>query len=538
MTAKLVKDPTKAGQGRTSKDELDTLASLDQLEALLRDPSLYEAENQVSAQGDEGRRRKYPVAVYVLIPRLLWIWGNFRKSCRELSQRIVWPEAAKILAEELATRDPETPWTLERLLALGGPSAQNYRDARDGWLRDYLLTERCTLQQQAARIGAEMGAADETASAKLARPRRTNVITYDGKVITPVDSSVSPYFPGQDTSKPKRNKKGARRSADADQKNTAVKDAEETEQQYINWRTGQIFGSDETDGKLLHATGKGPHFGHKYIELGSRSNRSNSRIIWDFFRQHTTSEAQEGTDAGIALKARHPGFTHFISDAAMRGTHRDQLARAGYVPVAPKIAKEITADGERIEFDGFLTSIEHGDHLHELHYDGGWVSERVVLSDGTQVLRHLDHRTPKQRADKDGYRLYAAYDLRCDQDPEPTVIRDLLFPTTNDPAELKAGINTAENVLAIPPGSPMYDETYGWREDRESNNNLRDSNLYLRRARSHGSANEDINQTAMSIASNACTIYLDRRRRAAETAAADAGGSAESHRAAESRLAA
>ena len=198
----------------------------------------------------------------------------------------------------------------------------------------------------------------------------------------------------------------------------------------------------------------------------------------------------------------------------------DKLARAGFVPVNPKTAKSVTKNGEREEYSGYLTTIACGDHQHILHYDGAWVSELITLEDGTSRLRHLQHRRPKQVKDKNGYRLYAEYDLPCDI--LGITHERQLFATTNDPDELAAGFHRAENVHAIPPGSQMYSDIYGWREDRESNNALRDHRLHMRRAGSRSAHHEDINQIALSMALNTFALTHHRMRLAqpAEPAAA------------------
>ena len=83
------------------------VATLDRVEAILRNPAVYELAALVPRprQGEGGRPRSYPDYMYLVYEALISVYGSARQVEAELAHRVVW----KVIRREVKRQFPEDP---------------------------------------------------------------------------------------------------------------------------------------------------------------------------------------------------------------------------------------------------------------------------------------------------------------------------------------------------------------------------------------------------------------------------------------------
>lgn len=74
-------------------------ASLDKVEAILRNPALYELARAIPEQDRSGRPRSYPAFMVLVFGALLSVWRSARQVEAELSHPLVWRFMRRIVSE-------------------------------------------------------------------------------------------------------------------------------------------------------------------------------------------------------------------------------------------------------------------------------------------------------------------------------------------------------------------------------------------------------------------------------------------------------
>src|SRR2546430_17707641 len=83
------------------------VATLDRVEAILRNPAVYELAALVPRprQGEGGRPREFPGFMYLVYEALISVYGSARQVEAELSHRVVW----KIMRRAVKRQFPDDP---------------------------------------------------------------------------------------------------------------------------------------------------------------------------------------------------------------------------------------------------------------------------------------------------------------------------------------------------------------------------------------------------------------------------------------------
>lgn len=260
----------------------------------------------------------------------------------------------------------------------------------------------------------------------------------------------------------------------------------------------------------LHKEGGGiTVFGEKFVVLSSRADdTTNSRVILDVRHCSSTApggEAQVATDALLSLRKAAPAMLGCRYDGALRGKHIDPLIKAGLSVVSPP------HEGIKAKFLRVL-ECKTCRQEHYLGTEAGWLCLIDILDDGTEKYERLEERSLALVDRRGSYACYLTVTLPCGARH-----RERLDKTTADEV---IGLNRTEHLRQHPKGSPVYDKTYGWRSDAESDNNNLDSNLYRHRMIVDDVVDQHLVMLGHALARNAMSAAVAAARAAAPPRAA------------------
>lgn len=83
---------------------------------------------------------------------------------------------------------------------------------------------------------------------------------------------------------------------------------------------------------------------------------------------------------------------------------------------------------------------------------------------------------------------------------------------TSSPTDAKNGFNRAEHLRMHPPGSPVYVDTYGWRNDAESSHSQLDDWLYRGRMVALTTERQALVMLSFVVTHNAVADWYHRHR--------------------------
>lgn len=260
----------------------------------------------------------------------------------------------------------------------------------------------------------------------------------------------------------------------------------------------------------IHKEGGGVTvIGEKFVVLSVRADdTTKSRIIVDVRRCPSTTpggEARVATDALLSLREAAPAMLGCRYDGALRGVHIDPLVKAGISVVSP------SHEGIKRRFLRALACRSCG-HEHYLGTEAGWLCLINVLDDGTEEYRRLEDRSHAFVRRSGSYVCYLTVTLPCG-----ATHRERLDKTADDE---RTGFNRTEHLRQHPKGSPVYEQTYGWRSDAESDNNNLDSNLYRHRMIVDNVIDQHFVMIGHALARNAMSRAVAAARAAAPPLAA------------------
>lgn len=506
---------THAGQGRVVVNRNTHAVDPEtQIEALFATRALWELAAMVPPQPTGGPRKLHPV-IYCSMFGLQAIFGSFRKAEANLRKVTtgdgtgLWDRlcdhAGAYQAEFRPADEPIDVAALKRRRPL---TAQNFFDARASFLAPYMDQIENLFEAAADEAAREIGYADQDSEGSINNLVRERTATGDGKVVRALGTRYRLLTFDELISLRKKR----RRTDRADF--------------VVDTTTGELISPDDMIGEELYKTGGGLKIGYKINAISIRDDHANSTVVLRLRMQRTTAEAQELTEAAIDVKAKHPGLLGFIMDGALTGTHHRQLMRRGIVPISPIKAESIAADGERTEKTGLIESITHThphgfECRHDLHYHGGEFGEYAIADDGESYFVSLGAPKIQHRPGKARDRMYALFTSTCRvglSHNEPTIeLGDLRYDVAQDAALGKNGCNFAENIRLVPPGSDVYNRTYGWRENSENDNRQRDDEKWGARARSRTVQRQLWNEIGAALLQNGTALLLHRHRVATNT---------------------
>jgi hypothetical protein len=448
------------------------VSALERVEALIANPALYELADLVPEQDPTsgGRRRHYPVYMWLLYDALLSVYGSARQVEAEIAHPVLWEYMRDLIRQRF--RDQPSNWLPDTPMR-----RHHYLYARTRWLTnpDILTALRRTHRQLAVAQARELELLDPDGPGSWTHPDLSRMFYADGKVLTPLFRAQ----PG-DTR--------------------------------LDRNTGELRPLRAEPDGALHFEGTGETaWGTKWLIVAVRSGEAHSRIIVDADWVPTS-----GGEAGVAMASFGelaplcPGAQGVLYDTALRGVHHQRLMRDyGLLPVN-KVTAAKAGDkaprrdkGQRVPKSTFVEQrqITLADGTHrtiDLFACDGAVGLASLTDTGEQLFTPLRRIRTHRNADKNGkYRWYNDFALPAELGGGSLTVR--LHATDDDRARK---FNRTENVRPIPASDPDFAGLYGRRSDAESINRALDDTLWLRRAHSIGHARQHLNLLSFALGVN------------------------------------
>src|SRR5437667_1791675 len=161
------------------------VATLDRVEAILRNPAVYELAALVPRprQGEGGRPRGYPDYMYLVYEALISVYGSARQVEAELAHRAVW----KVMRRAVKRQFPDDP----RMRLPSRPMRRHhYLYGRNRFLSSPAVLTRLGMahRELAATQARQLGLLDPSGAGSWTHPDLTRLLHADGKVISPLFS--------------------------------------------------------------------------------------------------------------------------------------------------------------------------------------------------------------------------------------------------------------------------------------------------------------------------------------------------------------
>ena len=452
------------------------VSSLEQVEAILRNDTIYELAGLITQPAREhgGRKAQYPVFMLIVYEALISVFRSARRVEAELAHPVVWDLVRRIVRERY-------PREMRRWLPAEPMRRHHYLYGRER----LLLPIREQLPRPVRRIAAhqavtDLGLCDPDGPGSVTHPDLNRMLYADGKVVTPLWKAK----PGDTRVDP---------------------------------RTGEIrLLRAETDA-ALHVTGSGePAWGTKHVMVAVRNDQIHGRMILS-----VASVPDVGGEAAVALGCVGrlapllPGALGMIYDGAFRGVHLVELLRErGLLPIVPVTAASggRHAKKPRVERTVLVGpgTIRHDNGTTDdciLYAEAGALCLGELEATGEVTLVPLERAKLEPRRNLDGsWRWYGHYAVPDDAGGGTIRVR---LDTTDEDRRRK--FNRAEHLRPIPPSDPDYQRLYPRRSDAESINRALDDSSWLGRAHSAGRDRQLLNLIGYAIAVNSLALHRHRR---------------------------
>ncbi|MFF4927204.1 hypothetical protein ACFY4B_42160 [Kitasatospora sp. NPDC001261] len=464
-------DPLPPEQRPARKRQLtdrDQRTRLQRIEDCLDYPMIYELAEHLPAPHQVGCPPQYPPLVYLLLASLMPVTGSKRSAAAHLSSDLLWRRlhtAVRRHAGRLAAaRLPDT-----------APSRGQYLYAEHHLLAPAtdLLTD--VFEHHAVRQALAQGLFPPTAVRTWARPQRRQLIVGDATVPKAPSKAEHPTTLDPATGRLLRHR--------------------------VDPAARLYYENGETRPR--------PARGTKWFFASGRDDGYWRRVILTY--AHVAGGAYED-EAAVAVRSfttlatRLPGCMGVVYDGALRGVHRDTLARAGLLAINKQHGSVRPMAYELLRF---------GACRHDLWCDQGRIAERLLLDDGTSVLRpvpvtRLEHRPGRTRS-----RWYHLLDIPCRRGNHPHRVPVAITTTPADRAvrdtvtgrrarsDTERGFHRAEHLQQIPEPTLAHQHLYPWRADSESVHNQFDQSLWNQRMISYGLDRQKVFVLAFALAHNA-----------------------------------
>ena len=464
------------------------VATLDRVEAILRNPALYELALLVPRprQSEGGRPRDYPDYMYLVYEALISVYGSARQVEAELAHRVVW----KVMRRAVKRQFPDDP---KMRLPSRPMRRHHYLYGRNRYLSSPVVLARLgmTHRELAATQARQLGLLDPSGAGSWTHPDLTRLLHADGKVI-------SPLFSGR---------LGDKR---------------------VDPKTGAVHQVRHEPDASLHFEGGGTvAFGTKFVIVAARSAEARGRIILDMdWVPGKQAEAAAAMQCFARLRPLVPGAQGVIYDTALRGVHHQTLLRElGLLP----INRVSGSAGRSKELRSVRGRYERTIHIEDrpiLLGDGSVRILRLVARSGAIGLENSTddgkHEFVKLRRvrtlrfqDRSGpYRWYNQVAL-----PDAYGGKTIMVRLHANKVDAARKFNRTEHVRPIPPDDPDFKRLYGRRSDAESINRGLEDSLYLRRAHSVGYARQLVNLLGYALMVNSLALDQHHRRQPLSLAA-------------------
>jgi hypothetical protein len=466
--------------------EKPTASSLEKVEAILNNPSIYALASAIPGPTKSGRRRDYPTFMLLVFNSLLSVWRSGRQVEAELSHPLVWRHMRRIVRR----RFPDDP---SMHLPQQPMRRHHYVYGRDRYLTDPAILERLgeIHRELATGQAKEAGLLDPDGPGSYTHPDLSRVLHADGKVVTPLFKAR----PGQFR---------------------------------VDAKTGEIVPIRSEADAALHFEGDGEAaWGTKFVMVATRSPMG--RFILDLDRvPDPGSEAAVAVSCFERLAPHVPGTQAIVYDTALRGVHHQKILRElGIVPVNMVAAAETFGSKTLKRKIKRREKTVHVEDKEVTRTDGSMITVRLFSRAGAigmmrpteagelefaPLARKRTHRM--KAADSGLYRWYNDYRL-----PEHIGGGQITVRLHQNEADHKRKFNRTENVRPIPPSDPDFPRLYGRRNDSESLNRSLEDTLFLGRAHSLGWRRQQVEILGWAVMVNALTMARHRAAEGLEAAA-------------------
>ncbi|WP_448062437.1 hypothetical protein [Cellulomonas hominis] len=433
---------------------------------VLRSPIIWDLVRALPPrdEGGPGRPSEFDVSVYVLFMLLVVAHGSHRAAASWMGKRHVWCKIRKVWAK----RGIDLP--------MHGPTRGQCLYNRDAYLVPHWEKLVEVFELGAVRTAQEHGILVSSVT-MTPNPPRNCVVSGDGTV---------PAMPMRREALKKRIAAG----------------------QHIDFERHTEGGGHPVDGLKFYLQSS------RLVDDDGDA-LPNSRMILGLA---LVPKKGSGGEAGVAvrklleLKKRAAGMLGVRYDGALRGVHLDELMKAGLAVANPP--HEQTAGREQFR----TLTCEHVDkstgvicdQTTTLYKQNGALGVLEVLAD--EAVTVLFHALPGKviaRGKAPEARWYVELTLPCGH-----AHRERL---TSSATDAKTGFHRAEHLRMHPPGSPVYDRTYAWRNDAESSHSQLDDWLYRGRMVALTTERQALVMLSFAVTHNAVSDWYHRRRQRDET---------------------
>ncbi len=283
-------EPTPKGGRKANNTAKDRSGNFGRMKAVLDQPVLWEFAATIPPQSPEGGRRKFPEIGYVAMPSLAAGYGGFSTAEANLAEDETWEVFCKNVCKYQAIYRPDDePFDLRALLAATPLTAQNYYDARAGWLKPHYPRLEAIFEEFAARAAKEVGYADPNSCGSYNDLTRERTMVGDGKVTREPGARYRVLLSEEENSELEITKKThvVDRRATADRGKTVI-----------------VAAKDMEGDAHLYNTGNGPVVGFKTVRVETRTDETNSTIILAVRRPKSKDEAACAVEAACDVKNR------------------------------------------------------------------------------------------------------------------------------------------------------------------------------------------------------------------------------------------
>ncbi|HLI56332.1 MAG TPA: hypothetical protein VKY26_04770 [Actinomycetota bacterium] len=465
------------------------VAALDRVEAILRNPELYELAALIPQPSREkgGRSRDYPDFMYLAYEALISVYASARQVEAELAHKVVWKlmrrTVKKMFPDDESMRLPSRPMR-----------RHHYLYGRNRYLSNPAVLEGLAKlhRELAAGQARELGLMDPEEPGSWTHPHLSRMLYSDGKVITPLYKT---------------------KAGD----------------EWVDKRTGEIKQRRYEPDADLHFEGTGEvAYGTKFVLVAVRSEEIRGRMILDLeWVPDKGGEAKVAMGCFQRLHPLVPGAQGVIYDTALRGTHHQVLLREmGLMPVNRVTAavagsnKPRRAEGRRVEKsvhveDREIALTDGCKRTARIYARGGAIGLGELTDKGELDFVELPRMRTHRNQDASGlFRWYNEYVL-----PELYGGKHLTVRLYNNDEDAACKFNRTENVRPIASSDPDFKKLYARRSDSESINRGLEDTLYLNRAHSVGHARQHVNLLGYALMVNSLALHEHRQRRKLAAAA-------------------
>lgn len=471
---------------RTVESDLRTISQ--RITDVARFDDLYRlADVLAQAPGPRrGRPPHYPPYVYLLFLALRGIHGSARYCAGDLQDPSVWNTIRSGVARHLGTDEAAR-------LPDSGPSRHQWQHAQ----RTLLVPRLEELGETFADLALAQALRQELLPADARRswssPQRHQLIAGDGTVAKSPTLSTTSHSVDPTTGEIRRHrvdpasswqKEGGADRADNDTPGTAA-------------ATESFEGNGKNEGKGEDAM----VLGTKFVVFSTRHRGYFRRVFLRYAHvphDHPGGEAAVALDLACAILDAAEGCMGVLYDGALRGMHRDVIARRGRL----LINKQHKGASPR-----YIRTLDFGRCRHELWSNRGRVHVRAFLDDGTSALIPLSVDKLERRASTHTHRWYHLLTVPCPRGPHQH--RESVGVTTTagerdaGQSDTETGFHRAEHLLQIPDNTATHQTLYGGREDTEAGFSQLDRSLWNRRMIAFGAEAQSLVILGFLLAQNA-----------------------------------